>query len=105
MGYTPTPWKAEGYVIRKDGFAQGKARDNAYIGECDYEESTKRIVECVNTLAGVENPAEFVTKLESDKAKLLEAIKLYLKGEDINDWDTVKLAQEKMEQLITEMEG
>ncbi len=98
--HTPEPWKSKGCVIRKDGFFEGKARDNAYIGECDAEENSVRIVACVNACAGMENPAEEIAKLRADKARLIDALRKLTTTQEYASEE-----QELAEQLLTEMEA
>jgi cell shape-determining protein MreC len=84
--------------------------------------NARRIVECVNALSGIENPAEFVAKakkdaeelealqervkqLESDKARLLEALKKSNKHLNSHPAFSASSTYKSNKQLITEMEG
>jgi len=146
MGHTKEPWLAriDEYAVdivqEKTGFGICDIGTRKQLKNSDYpnnvaECNAHRIVECVNALAGIENPAEFVAKarnssefliiqnqavseisfernelrekvkqLESDKAKLLEALKET--SNFLQEFDEIEFAQlEYNEQLITEMEG
>jgi hypothetical protein len=112
MSHTATPWKFADCIIRKDGFLQNEARDNAWIGECDKRDDAKRIVECVNACAGMQNPAEEIqamrtelSQLRTAKARLVEFVRksqVFLNSHpSFSAGDQYK----ENKQLLTEMEG
>jgi len=124
MTHTKEPWgHFDGATVFKTTNIKGGARQkNACIAEFRFENTklnAKRAVECVNALAGIENPAEFVAKskrdakeledfrervkqLESDRRRLVDMFKgmtkaVYEDGGIFEEYD--------IKQLITEMEG
>lgn len=61
MKHTPEPWIASpfGVITDQNGNAIGSFFDNELLHN-DHTADAARAVACVNTLAGVQNPAEFM---------------------------------------------
>ncbi len=66
LKHTPEPWdfnsdKILGTVIRSEGLILSKMR---VLEGIDHEANAARIVECVNAMANIENPKEWVDKVK-----------------------------------------
>lgn len=59
--HTPGPWNSDttdiGTFVRFEGLILAKMRELEGI---NHEANAKRIVECVNVLEGIDNPAEYI---------------------------------------------
>lgn len=78
--HTPEPWsfiECEDYVFEIDGQNGNICEVRSTNMTNDFDEANaKRIVECVNAMAGIENPVEFmevVKKLELDAYHKMKA--------------------------------
>lgn len=88
MKHTPEPWEAKkefGHwaIIEpkeSDHWSTTYIARNIEQGHDMGESDAKRIVECVNALAGVENPKEYTETILNQREELAEQVDLLQKG-------------------------
>jgi len=76
--HTPEPWRTSSKVNQENiysptyGCISIAFHNNTHADE--HKANAKRIVDCVNALANVENPAEFLYDLRGENSRLRQAV-------------------------------
>ena len=108
--HTPEPWRFDSVEMKIKGFGDlhGRAVIANVSAKMDYARgkntqyaNAKRIVECINALAGIENPAEWVRILKEERVE--SHVSYWKEKAENSDWRYKELQSEN-ERLKAEIE-